>query len=259
MEENRYGARPAAEAARAFAEEDYERAAELFGSVAAADPADADAAFFAAVSYAMQDGAEYRRIAQVSAAAEPAVRSAAARFGTGKAYYEACRNVVSAVIDVTSRHFEAVSDYCKKERKKRRRSEDSLSGAESLLRDCASTVGEAAKTTAGAVLEHAEDLSEADEFFWDCVLTLLDNADAYRVAAEKGKDPEIAELFEAIDGLRGNVFGEFTGVEDLPEDEGEYVEVVCPACGETLSFSPAELSAGAVECPFCGAAVFMPE
>ena len=259
MEENRYGVSTAEEAARAFAEEDYERAAELYGRAAAADPADTDAAFFAAVACAMQDGAEYGRIAQVGAAAEPAVRSAAERFGTSKAYFEACRNLVSAVIDVTSRHYEAVSDYCKRERKRHRRSEDALSGAESLLRDCASTVGEAAKTTAGAVLEHAEDLSEADEFFWDCVLTLLDNADAYRVAAEMGKDPEIAELFDAIDGLRGNVFGEYTGVEELPEDEGEYVEIVCPDCGETLSFPPAELSAGAVECPFCGAAVFMPE
>ncbi|MBQ6067141.1 MAG: hypothetical protein IJK89_09995 [Clostridia bacterium] len=259
MEENRYGAQAAEEAARAFAEEDYERAAELFGSAAAADPADTDAAFFAAVSHAMQDGAEYGRIAPVGAAAEPAIRSAAARFGTGKAYYEACRNVISAVIDVTSRHYGAVSDYCKKERKKHRRSEDALSGAESLLRDCAATIGEAAKTTVGAALEHAEDLSEADEFFWDCVLTLLDNADAFRVAAEMGKDPEIAELFDAVDGLRGNVFGEYTGVEELPEDEGEYVEVVCPGCGETLSFSPAELSAGSVECPFCGAAVAMPD
>ncbi len=259
MEENRYGSPTAAQAARAFADEDYERAAELFGSAAAADPADTDAAFFAAVAYAMQDGAEYGRIAQVGAAAEPAIGGAAARFGTGKAYYEACRNVVSAVIDVTSRHHEAVEAYCKKERKKHRRSEDSLSGAESLLRDCGSTIAEAAKTTAGAALEHAEDLSEADEFFWDCVLTLLDNADAYRVAAEMGRDPEIAELFGAIDGLRGNVFGEFTGVEELPEDEGEYVEVVCPGCGETLSFSPAELSAGALECPFCGACVAMPD
>ena len=255
MEENRNGAPTAAQAARAFAGEDYERAAELYEAAAAADPADTDAAFFAAVARAMQDGAEYRRIAQVGAAAEPAVRGAAERCGTGKAYYEACRNMLSAVIDVTSRHYDAVAAYCKKERRKHRRSEDALSGAEGLLRDCAATIAEAAKTTVGAVLERAEDLSEADEFFWDCVLTLLDNADAYRVAAEMGKDPEIAELFDAIDGLRGNVFGEYTGVEDLPEDEGEYVEIVCPACGETLSFTPSELSDGIAECPFCGGTI----
>ncbi|MBQ6118629.1 MAG: hypothetical protein IJK98_05320 [Clostridia bacterium] len=248
----------ATEAARAFADEDYERAAALFAAEAEQNPADTDAVFFAAVSYAMQEGAEYRRIEQVGAAAEPAIRGAAARLGTGKAYYEACRNVISAVIDVTSRHYEAVADYCKKERKKHRRSADVLSGAESLLRDCVLTVGEAAKATAGAALEHAEDLSAADEFFWDCVLTLLDNTEAYRAAAELDKDPEIAQLFDVIDGLRGNVFGEYTGVEELPEDEGEYVEITCPACGETLSFSAAELTANTVECPFCGKS-FAPE
>lgn len=258
MEESNYG-RPAAEAARAFAEEDYGRAAELYAAAAAADPADTDAAFFAAVSCAMQDGAEYRRIAQVGGTAGPAIRGAAERLGTGEAYYAACRNVLSAVIDVTSRHYEAVSDYCRRARKTHRRSAEDLSGAESLLRDCVSTIGEAAKAAAGAAIEHAEDLSAADEFFWDCVLTLLDNTEAYRAAAELGRDPEIAELTDVIDGLRGNVFGEYTGVEDLPEDEGEYVEIVCPACGETLSFSPSEPASGTVECPFCGETVAVPD
>ena len=257
MEDKKYDIQ-AAEAARAFAEEDYERAAALFAEAAVADPADTDAAFFAAVSRAMQDGAEYRSITQVGEAAEPAIAGAAKRLGTGAAYYEACRNIVSAVIDVTSLHYEAVSDYCKKERKKHRRSAEDLSAAESLLRDCVGIAGEAAKATVGAVLEYAEDLSAADEFFWDCVMTLLDNTEAWRAAAELGRDPETAELFDAIDGLRGNVFGEYTGVAELPEDEGEYVEVVCPACGETLSFSAAELTAGAVECPFCGK-TFTPE
>ena len=134
-----------AEAEQAFAKEDYERAAELFHDIAQ-DPADTDAAFFAAVAYAMQDGAEYRRIAQVGEAAEPAIRKTAERLGTGEAYYAACRTIVSAVIDVTSLHYEAVSDYCKKERKKRRRAAEDLSGAESLLRDCVLTVDGAAKT-----------------------------------------------------------------------------------------------------------------
>ena len=247
------GARLRAEAEQAFAKEDYERAAELFRQAEAADPADKTAAFFAAVAYAMQDGAEYGRIAQVGEAAGPAIESAAARLGTGAAYYEACRTIVSAVIDVTSRHYEAVEAYCKKERKKHRRSPEDLSGAESLFRDCVLTVGEAAKATGGAAVEHAEDLSAADEFFWDCVLTLLDNAETYRIAAEMGKDPEILELFDVIDQLRGNVFGEYSG-EEPAEDDGAYTEVVCPGCGETLSF-PAEELKGRAECPFCGAGI----
>ena len=256
MEDTGHGASLTEEAERAFAEEDHERAAALFNEAAAADPADGNAAFFGAASDALCDGAEYRRIERVAQTAEPAIRGAAERLGSGEAYFAYCRRLLAVAIDVTSRHYEAVAAYCKKERKKHRRAADEFTAADGLLRDCALTIGDAAKKTAGAVLEHAEDLSAADEFFWDCVMTLLDNADAFRVAAELGRDPEIAELFGVIDGLRGNISGEYSGVEELPEDEGEYTEIVCPACGETLSFSPAELSGGrTAECPFCGAAV----
>ena len=63
----------------------------------------------------------------------------------------------------------------------------------------------------------------------------------------------IAALEDEIGRLRGNVFGEYAGVEELEEDTGEYAEIVCPHCGETLSFSAEELSGSrTAECPFCG-------
>lgn len=221
--------------------------------VAPEDAEAAEAAFFSEAAAALEDGAEYRLITPLAASAERAVACAAQRCGSGEAYYDACRQIASAVIDVTSRHYEAVASYWKKEQKKHRRSPEALAGAEMLFADCVNAVAAAAKQTAGAVLEHAQDLSAANEFFWDSVMTLLDNAQACRFAAEQGKDPEIDALLDEIDRLRGNVFGEYAGVEELPEDEGEYVETVCPHCGETLSFAPAELADGnTVECPFCG-------
>ena len=239
------------EAQGAWMEEDYEKAAGLFEAAQALAPGDAQAAFYGAVARAMQDGADFRRIADIPAPVERAVAAAAERFGSGAAYYDACRQIASALIDVAALHYGAVTDYAKKERKKRRHGDGD--GADALLRDCVLTVGGAAKQTADAILARAEDLSEADEFFWDCLLTLLDNADTYRFSAGLGRDPEIAELEDEIGRLRGNVFGEYAGVEELEDDTGEYAEIVCPHCGETLSFSAEELSGSrTAECPFCG-------
>ena len=240
------------EAEAAWRAEDYGRAAELFRQAAALAPEDADAAFFADASAALAEGADYRRIAPLAEPAQRAIACAARRSGSGKAYFDACCRVVSAVVSVTSRHYEAVEAYRNREQKKRRRTPEAPVSADALLRDCVNLVTAAAKQTAGAALECAQDLSEADEFFWNALLTLLDNARTYRFAAELESDPEIGALMYEIEKLRGNVFGDYTGVEDLPEDEGEYVETVCPACGETLSFAPDELSGGPVECPFCG-------
>ena len=242
------------EARGAWMEEDYEKAAGLFEAAQALAPGDAQAAFYGVVARAMQDGADFRRIADIPAPAERAAAAAAERFGSGAAYYDACRQIASALIDVAALHYGAVTDYAKKERKKRRHGDGD--GAEALLRDCVLTVGGAAKQTADAILARAEDLSEADEFFWDCLLTLLDNADTYRFAAGLGRDPEIAELEDEIGRLRGFISGEYTGEELPEEDEGEYTEIVCPHCGETLSFSAEELSGGRpAECPFCGGTV----
>ena len=244
------------QAEAAWRGEDYESAGERFREAAALSPEDADAAFFAEAAAALADGAEYGRIALLTDPAERAIAQAALAHGSGAAYFAACRRIVSAMIEVASRHYEAVAAYLKKERKKHRRSPEEAAGAESLLADCANVAAAAAKRTAGAALERAEDLSAADEHFWNALLTLLDNAAAYRFAAELGGDPEIAALLDEIDRLRGNVFGEYAGVEELPEDEGEYVEAVCPSCGETLSFSPDELPDGrTAECPFCGSPV----
>ncbi len=247
------------QAENAWRREEFDKAEALFRELAAKtrDPADAaEAAFFAEASAALAEGAEYRLIAPLAASAEKAIAAFSQRSGSDTAYFDGCRRIVSAVIEVTSCHYKAVSEYWKKKQKKHRRSPEALVGAESLLTECVNTVGMAAKQTVGAALEHARDLSAAGEYFWNALLTLLDNAATWRFSAEMGGDPEIAALLDEIDRLRGNVFGDFTGVEELPEDEEEYVEAVCPGCGETLSF-PAEALAGGkpAECPFCGSPV----
>ena len=241
----------AAEAA--WREEEYERAGEMFRLAAELSPEDADAAFFAVAAAALKEGAEYRSLAGLAEPAQRAIESSARRFGSGEGYFAACIRVVSAVIEVTSRHYEAVAAYWKKEQTRYRRTPEALVSAQTLFTDCVELIGAAARQTVGAALEYARDLSAADEFFWNALLTLLDNARTYRFAAEMEGDPEIAALLYEIEKLRGNVFGDYTGVEELPEDEGEYVETICPACGEALSFAPGELAEGeTVECPFCG-------
>ena len=242
------------QAETAFAEEDYETAAELFARVPALSPEAAVAAFYGAVAEALKDGAEYRTIAGLAEPAERLIAAAAERHGSGGEYFNACRKTLAAVVDVTSRHYEAVEAYVKKERKKNRRRPEAAEAAESLLGDCVSLIGGAAKKTVGAALERADDVTAADDFFWDSAMILLDNAEAYRIAAGMGRDAEITELFGEIDRLRGNISGEFTGADEpveLAPDGGGYTELVCPSCGETLSFPAAELT-GAVECPFCG-------
>lgn len=249
------------QAENAWREEKYDRAEELYRKVAAMphhEVAVAEELFFADAAKALADGAEFHLIAPLAQASERAIDVAAKTYDSSEPYYDCCGRVVSAMINVTSCHYEAVEAYWKKEQKKHRRSPEALVGAESLLTECVNTVGMAAKQTVGAALEHARDLSAAGEYFWNALLTLLDNAATWRFSAEMGGDPEIAALLEEIDRLRGNVFGDFTGVEELPEDEAEYVEAVCPSCGETLSFPAGELvSGGTAECPFCGAAVGM--
>ena len=241
------------EAEAAWRAQEYDRAGELFHESASLSPEDADAAFFALASDALADGAAYSSIASLPEPARRVFGDAAGRFGSDKAFFAACTRVVTAMIEVTSRHYEAVTAYWKKEQKKHRRDPEAKAHADALLTDCVNTVSEAAKQTVSAALEQAQDLSAADEFFWTALLTLLDNAQTCRLSAEVGQDGEIAALFDEIDRLRGNVFGDFTGEVDLPEDEGEYVETVCPHCGETLSFAPSELSGEkTAECPFCG-------
>lgn len=247
------------QAENAWRGENFEQAEALFRELAAvlADPADAaDAAFFAEAAAALEDGAEYRRIAPLASSAEEAVAALAQRSGSGKDYFDGCRRIVSAVIEVASCHYDAVAAYWKKEQKKRRRSSAAPAEAQSVLTDCVAAVCAAARQTVGAALTHAEDFSAADDYFWTALLTLLDNAETYRIAAELGGDPEIAALLEEIDRLRGNVFGEYAGEEEPVEDAGEYAEVTCPGCGETLSFPAEALADGKpMECPFCGSPV----
>ena len=240
-------------AEEAFAAEDYDSAESLFLQADQAAPEEAAAAFYGAVAGALRDGAEYRSIAALAGPAERLFFRAAERFGSGEGYFSACRKALSAVVDVTSRHYDAVTAYVKKERKKNRRHPEAAEAAEGVFRDCVSLIGETAKKTVAAALERAQDMAAADDFFWDSAMILLDNAEAYRISAELGRDGEITELFGEIDRLRGNISGEFSGeeLEELELDAGEYAELVCPSCGETLSF-PADEQTGTVECPFCG-------
>ena len=246
------------QAEAAWRAEEYESAGALFREAAALMPEDAESAFFAQAANALAEGAEYRLIAPLAQAAEQAIVCAARSLGSGKAYFGVCGRVAAAMVDVNARHNEAVSAYLKKETKKLRRTPEALAGAQSLFADCAATASAAAKRTAGAALEHAQDLSAADEYFWNVMLTLLDDAGTFRFEASLESDPEIAALLEVIDQLRGNVFGDYAGVEELPEDAGEYVEAVCPACGETLSFDPQDIAGEkTAECPFCGQTVVL--
>jgi len=238
----------------ALEEENYEEAAGLFEQALALSPDQPVAAFYLAVARALRDGADYRSIASLAMPAEELAARLAERSGSGQAYFTACRKALSAVVDVTSCHYEAVQAYRKRERRHGRRAKEAAEAAESVVRECAAMTGETAKRAVSAVLEHAEDVTAADDFFWDSAMILLDNAEAYRVAAGMGRDEEITGLFGEIDRLRGNISGEFSGEEELIESDlsGEaFTEVTCPGCGETLSFPAADLT-GEVECPFCG-------
>ncbi len=88
---------------------------------------------------------------------------------------------------------------------------------------------------------------------WEQVLGILDDLGRSVLVLGSGLD-ELAEYVEAVDNdlmdLEDEIYGE--------DEEEHYVEIECPACGETVSFEEDFLYDDDVQvtCPECGGVVY---
>ncbi|BCI60262.1 CD1247 N-terminal domain-containing protein [Solibaculum mannosilyticum] len=79
----------------------------------------------------------------------------------------------------------------------------------------------------------------------DIALTVTDLEDAYS---------ELSEQIDAVDEDLDSIEQDFYGDDDDDEedDEEDFVEVTCPACGDTICLDEETIMAGSLECPNCG-------
>ena len=88
---------------------------------------------------------------------------------------------------------------------------------------------------------------------WEQLLSILDDLGRSMSVLGSGLD-EVVEYVEAVDGdlmdLEDEIYGE--------DDEDHYVEIECPACGESVSFEEDFLYDDDVQvtCPECGGVVY---
>ncbi len=78
----------------------------------------------------------------------------------------------------------------------------------------------------------------------EMALSIADLEDAMDTVVEQldAVDEDLAEVEDYI----------FEDEDDYEGGEGDYFEVVCPACGETICLDESVLDEDSIECPACG-------